>query len=98
MNKSPYDSVSIEEYAEMCGLSSGGFRRLFKQYMGKSPRKHLIDIKLSAAKALLEESELSIKEISEILNFESTSYFCRLFKERSGLTPLEFREKVINKS
>lgn len=97
MDKSPYDSVSIEEYAEMCGLSSGGFRRLFKQYMGKSPIKHIIDNKISAAKSLLEESELSIKEISEILNFESTSYFCRLFKERLGETPSKLREKSKNK-
>lgn len=92
INKSPYDAISVEEYAKMCGLSAGGFRRLFKQYMGKSPRKHLIDIKLSAAKSLLEESDLTVEEISKILNFESTSYFCRLFKERIGATPSEFRK------
>lgn len=94
MDQSPYDSVSIEEYAKMCGLSCGGFRRLFKQYMGKSPRRHIIDNKISAAKRLLEESNLSVREISEILGFENTSYFCRLFKERVEVTPSEFREKI----
>lgn len=94
MNNSPYDSTTIEEYAQMCGLSCGGFRRLFKDYTGKSPRKHMIDKKLSAAKILLEESEISINEISDILNYESTSYFCRLFKNRIGKTPSEFRESI----
>lgn len=91
MNKYPYDSVPIEDYAEMCGLSYGGFARLFKKHVGKSPRAYIIDNKMASAKMLLEESELSVKEISDILNFESTSYFCRLFKNRNGLSPSQFR-------
>lgn len=96
MNKFPYDTVSVEHYAKMCGLSSGGFRRLFKQYMGKSPRDYVIDAKITSAKTLLEESELSVKEISEFLNFESTSYFCRLFKKRILVSPSQFRDSKKN--
>lgn len=94
MDKSPYDATTIEEYAAMCGLSCGGFRRLFKQHMGKSPIQYRISNKLTAACYLLEESNLSIKDISEVLCFESTSYFCRLFKNRIRKTPLEYREYI----
>lgn len=91
INKNPYDSVSVGFYAKMCHLSDGGFRRLFKQYFGKSPREYVIELKIAAAKTILEESEISIKEISEILNFESSSYFCRLFKNKTNLSPTEYR-------
>lgn len=91
MNKYPYDTKPINNYAEMCGLSCGGFSRLFKEYIGKSPGEYIIENKMYNAKTLLEESNLSVKEISQILNFESTSYFCRLFKKRNGVTPSNFR-------
>lgn len=95
INKYPYDSATVEFYAEMCHLSDGGFRRLFKQYLGKSPREYIIDLKIAAAKTMLEESEISVKEISEILNFDSTSYFCRLFKNKTTFSPTEYRNSKI---
>ncbi len=91
MKKYPYATVQVENYAEMCGLSYGGFARLFKKYVGKSPADYMIENKMTFAKVLLVESELSVKEISQLLNFESTSYFCRLFKRRNSMTPSEFR-------
>ena len=93
INKNPFDCVSIEEYAKMCNLSCGGFRRVFKQYIGISPREYIINLKINAAKKLLEESDMSIKAIAETLNFESTEYFCRLFKLKNNLSPTEFRKK-----
>ena len=93
INKNPFDSISIEEYAKMCNLSTGGFRRIFKQYIGKSPREYIINIKINSAKKLLEESCISVKTISEILNFESCEYFCRLFKNKTNLSPTEYRNK-----
>lgn len=96
MDEAPFDSLSVEDYAAMCGLSSGGFRRLFKQYIGKSPIAYIIDNKLASAKMLLEESDISIKEISEILHFESNAYFHRVFKQHTLLTPSEYRNKKRN--
>jgi len=93
INKNPFDWISIEEYAQMCDLSCGGFRRIFKQYIGISPREYIINLKINAAKKLLEESDMSIKAIAETLNFESTEYFCRLFKLKTNLSPTEFRKK-----
>ena len=92
MDQFPYASLPVDRYAEMCNLSCGGFRRLFKQYLGKSPIEYIIDNKITSAKTMLEESDIPVKEISEILNFESTAYFCRLFKKRTGKTPTEYRE------
>lgn len=91
INKNPFDWVSIEEYAKMCNLSCGGFRRIFKQYIGISPREFLINLIINAAKKLLEESDMSIKSIAETLHFESTEYFCRLFKLKTKLSPTEYR-------
>lgn len=82
---------TVEELAEICGISSGCFRRLFKEYSGKSPVNYRTDLKVNMAKNLLESGNMSLNAISESLGFESTSYFCRVFKKKTGFTPGQYR-------
>lgn len=93
IEKQPFDCVPIDELAEMCGMSSGGFRRLFKQQTGKTPKEYILDIKLTAAKSLLEESGMSVREIADVLNFDTVAYFCRFFKQKTGMTPGEYSNR-----
>lgn len=87
-----YENVSIEEVAYACSVSSTHFRRLFREYAKKSPVQYRIDLKIEYAKSMLINSDLSIETISQMLNFESSSYFCRIFKSRVGMTPGEYRK------
>lgn len=89
----PFEAYSIEDLAQMCGMSSGGFRRLFKQYTRKSPKEYISDIKLKVAKTLLEESDMTVGDIAEILHFDTSAYFCRFFKQKTGLSPSSYRNK-----
>jgi AraC-like DNA-binding protein len=50
-------------------------------------------LKIHKAKELLTNTNKSVKEIAFELNFESNFYFSKLFKEKVGLTPGEFRSK-----
>lgn len=85
------NELTVSELASMCGLSDGGFRRLFKEYSGKSPIEYMIGARLEAACGLLDNSSYTVEAISEMLNFESCSYFCKLFKRKLGMTPSEYR-------
>ena len=75
-------------------MSEVYFRKLFKSAIGVSPAKFMINCKTARAKELLSEDYLSLEEIAERCGFSSLSYFCRVFKSSTGMTPGEFRSKL----
>lgn len=91
IEKNAFEQCSMENLAQMCGLSTGGFRRLFRQHTGKTPKEYVLEIKTATAKTLLEESNMTVNEISEVLNFDTPAYFCRFFKNRTGHSPSRWR-------
>ena len=48
---------------------------------------------IQQAKLLLMYSDLPVGEVSEQLNFSSPSSFCKFFKKKTGITPLQYREE-----
>lgn len=82
----------LEKIAEELNMSYSWFRKMFKQYTGLSPAQYQLQIKLQKAKALLVSSSMQVKEISYLLDFESPNYFTTFFKEKTGKSPLEYRE------
>ena len=84
---------SIDEIAELCGVSGGCFRRLFKEYSGKTPSEYRTGIKLDRAKNMLRGSSDSIESIADALDFDGSAYFCRVFKKNVGITPTEYRNQ-----
>lgn len=93
----PFSELSIEKIAKSCNVSSCYFRRLFKEYSGKSPNEYRMDLRFNMAERMLENGDATIDYISEALGFESASYFCRIFKKKYGITPGKYRkEKFIH--
>ena len=86
-------NVSQESIAESIGMGYSLYRKKFKQYTGLSPARYHIQLRISKAKDLLITSGHSMKEIAHSLGFETTDYFFRLFRQKTGFTPSEFREK-----
>lgn len=83
----------IESIAQMCGVSSGCFRRLFRDYAGQSPMQYRMALRMAMARKLLEDSDMTLDEIAFSLNLDSGAYFCKLFKKHCGLTPGEYRRQ-----
>ncbi|MGH1886529.1 helix-turn-helix transcriptional regulator [Enterococcus avium] len=48
--------------------------------------------RIEQAKVLLTQSNLSIKSISQNIGYSQTSYFCKIFKELVGMTPVNYRK------
>jgi AraC-like DNA-binding protein len=90
-----YDKkISIDELCRVSGYSPAHLRRLFVKYYGVSPRDYILDRRISASKEmLLDMPRKTVEEITEALGICSPSYFCKLFKEKVGITPLEYRER-----
>lgn len=78
--------------AEKVNLSSNYLGDLLKKETGKNAKEHINDYVVSLAKINLLNSELNIGEIAYQLGFNYPHYFSRLFKQKTGLTPQEYRE------
>lgn len=72
-------------------MSETNFYIHFKEWSGTSPVSYRNGIRISSAKSLLQNSNLSIYEISSEIGFDDQYYFSRLFKKLTGLSPRDFR-------
>ena len=84
---------SAEQAANDLCLGYSSFRKLFKKYTNLSPGQYYLQLKIEKAKELLCNSNLRVKEISIELNFESDFYFSKLFKEKTGFSPRDYRTR-----
>ena len=82
--------LSNAELAEQCNISEVYFRKLFAEAYKTTPKQFIVDIRINKAKQLLSEGILKISAISEQCGFTNQYHFCRLFKEKTGLTPTEY--------
>ena len=82
----------IEKYAALCGISNAYFYRCFQRWAGKSPVEYRNLIRLSNAEAMLRYTDMKIGEISELIGFDDAFYFCRIFANRYGMSPREYRK------
>lgn len=64
----------------------------FKKNFGQSPINYLIKKRISVAKRLLETTKHSIGEISQIVGFNSHSYFSQIFKKKCSCTPSQYKK------
>lgn len=84
--------MTICELAQIGMMSTSNLHLLFKQYTGMSPIEYKNHVVISRAMRLLKSStQSSIEEISDMLGFESSVYFRRVFKLYTGKTPREYR-------
>ncbi|MDR3367279.1 MAG: AraC family transcriptional regulator [Prevotellaceae bacterium] len=83
--------ITPEMIADQLGMSYSCFRKTFKEYTGFAPIQYIQELKLQYAKELLWTTQLTIKEIAFMLNFDNAEYFSVFFKKKQLLTPLEYR-------
>ena len=68
--------------------------REFAAAFGKPPLRYLNDVRIEAAKNLLLTGDKRIHEIAAQVGIESATHFINLFKQRTGMTPLAFRDSM----
>ncbi|OXR47960.1 hypothetical protein PuT2_15125 [Pusillimonas sp. T2] len=86
--------MKIFEYAVSLEISKDKLIRTTKLNLNKSPIQVILDRRIKEACQLLANTNSSVDRISQISGFSDVPYFCRQFKKKTGLTPLEFRKKT----
>ena len=88
------EKIYIKELASMCLLSRSKFQSLFKEITNMTPITYKNVLLIQALQqSLLLEPDKSLEELAFEYGFESTVYMCRLFKNLTGNTPTEYRNK-----
>lgn len=87
------ETLSIKTLAEKLGIGERWLRELFQQQLGASPQTFLMNKKLSLARNLLDNSNLSITDIALSAGFNSVRRFNDAFKKRFGRTPRSFKKQ-----
>ena len=85
--------INLELVANAVHVSKDYLGKLFKHKTGVNFSDYLTKIKMEHAKHLLGTGEYKNYEVSEKLGYSNPDYFCRLFKNYTGCTPMQFRQR-----
>ena len=87
------EDVSSSVLADVTGYSSGYLSRIFRQEIGTSIHDYVAQTRMNLAKEMLTNTNLKIYEISENCGYENTTYFIKIFRINTGMTPQDYRIK-----
>ncbi|MBU3199937.1 response regulator [Clostridium estertheticum] len=89
--------ITLNDMAEKVYLNSSYLSVQFKKEMGINFIDYIKKVRIEKAKELLKRIDLKSYEVCEAVGYKDYKYFTELFKELTGLTPLEFRQKLNTK-
>lgn len=88
------ENLSLSDVANRCGISEVYLSKRFKREMNVSFVSYVNGLRIEAARELLRDSSLSLREISDRTGFRNYNYFIKVFKDITGATPMHFREQL----
>lgn len=86
-------AISIDDLAGQAKLGERTFLRRFKRATGTTPLQYLQQLRIEAARHLLEITTRNIEEISGMVGYKDSSAFRDVFKKKTGLTPTGYRDR-----
>lgn len=91
------EKLYIQDLASLVNMNEQYFCRFFKNAIGKPPIDYINDFRLNKVIQLLETTELPVTEIGLECGFNNMGNFQRLFKRKTGTTPLQYRKQLVLK-
>lgn len=85
--------IRISDLAALCGYTEYYLTEKFKKETGQSINSYIRFAKVERAKVLLESTDLSVREIAEKLAFITVNYFIQSFRDTTGYTPAQYRNR-----
>ena len=86
-------TLSNTELAQVLGISEVYARKLFLKQLGTTPKQYILELRIQRAKQLLCETPYTVTAISELCGFSSPYHFCRVFRQRTGMSPTQYADQ-----
>lgn len=90
------ENITVATLAKLCFVSESTLNRLFKQELGLTPFEYLIETRVTKARLMLMRKDISVTDISLRCGFNSNSHFATCFKNLIGMSPSDYRKKLIS--
>lgn len=94
LNEHYAEPVTLEQVSAHIHMNEAKCCKLFKSAYGRSIFTYLTDYRLEKSILLLSDPSLSVTRIAELCGFNSTSYFIKRFREKVGVSPLQYRNRA----
>ena len=88
-------TLSVEELAQTLNITPEYLRRIFKAVKGISPMEYILEKRTELAKNLIATGDIKLRFIAEECGFNDYPYFSRVFKNRTGLSPLQYSKSLL---
>lgn len=89
------EDITVEQLAKKFHFHRSYLTKVFKKNIGESPINYLTQVRLEKAIELMKEREdLDIQSISDMVGYKDSHYFSRVFKNKLGKSPREYRKEV----
>jgi two-component system response regulator YesN len=95
VQRSYQEDITISSIAEQVYLSPNYLCGIFKQLTGNTINQYITGVRIDAAKKFLEDSAVKLSEIGNLVGYIEPSYFSKIFKRHTALTPKEYRQMLI---
>lgn len=86
--------ISVTDLSSRFGYTPTYFTRIFHSIVGVPPKRYINEKKIYRAKTMILSQNVNISQISNILGFESVAYFSRVFKNITGMAPMDYYRKI----
>jgi AraC-like DNA-binding protein len=87
------EPLSLSRIAKVAGFAPGYFSKLFKRQEGMTLERYTRQLRLTRAKELLHNTELSVERVGQLSGFGTRNHFHQVFRIAEGVTPLQFRKR-----
>ncbi len=84
--------INVEKLSDYVGIDRSYLYRLFKEKMGVSPKKYIMEYRLKTAAKLLRETNLSVSQVALSTGFDDQLYFSTAFRSYYGIAPTKYRK------
>lgn len=93
INQNYYEELTLVSLASKYCVESSYFSRMFKQETGKNLMLYITDKRIEKAKEIMQQSEISMSEIAFMVGYDDYTYFSKVFKKVTGVSPREYRNE-----
>lgn len=88
-----YEKVTLEQLAQRVFLSPAYLSRVFKEETGTAFNDYLNAVRIAKARQLLLHEDLRVTDVASAVGFDDQSYFTKVFRRVTGMTPLRYRTR-----
>lgn len=94
MSKNLNRSLSLQEIAAFANISISSLREIFHTNASCGVVEYFIDMKIEQAKKYIRDDNYNITQIAELLGYSGPHYFSRQFRQKTGMSPLQYSKSI----